>query len=200
MRWVDCRLFVLLSCCPYCGLVKAFLIATHQRVKEEGWQSGRKKNEHRASVDFALEASCVYHSLAACCTALQRLAQLGRVAQLCGVYHSLPARCSTAWPCCTALPCAAHLGRVPRVAQLCSVQHTLAECHVLHSFAACSTPWPRVHSEFRIGRVLHSFAACSTPWPCVHSEFRIGRVLHSFAACSTTPWPSVHSKFRICRV
>jgi hypothetical protein len=143
MRWVDCCLFVLLSCCPYRGLVKAFLIAT-RRVKEEGWQSGRTRDEHRASVDFALAASSVLHSFAACYTALQRVAQLGRV-------HSEAA-------------CAQQILRLQRFAQLGRVLHSLAACCtawprvaqlgcVLHSFAGCSTAWPCVHSEFRIRSV-----------------------------------------------
>jgi hypothetical protein len=168
MRWVDCRLLFLISCCPYRGLVKAFLIAT-QRVKEEGWQSGSLSGFRFGSllrvaelgrvvctVIFAFAACCtVLYSFAACTTAWPRMHTEFRIRS---VLHSLAA-------CCTAWPRVAQLGRVgialQRVAQLGRVRIALQRVaqlgRVLHIFAACSTAWPRVHS----------FAACSTDWPRV---------------------------------
>jgi hypothetical protein len=207
MRWVDCHLFVLLSCCPYRGLVKALLIATHSpeskkkgcRVAEQGMSTGPQWIwlwQPVAELGRVAQLGRVFTvdiASAACCRTWPcRVAQLGRV---CTVNFALAT-------CCTALQRVAHLGRVctanfafaacctawPRVAQLCSVYHSLAACaqRILH-----------LHRVAQLGRVLHTFAACITAWPRVHSEFRICSVLHSLAACCT-PLQRVAQLGRAC--
>jgi hypothetical protein len=123
MRWVDCCLFDLLSCCPYHGLVKALLIATRSpRVKEEGLQSGRTRDEHSLSgfcFRSLLQNLTALHSLAACSQWIlhrRRVAELGHVMlhtefRIGSLLHSFVA-CPSLAACCRAWR---------HVAQLCSV-------------------------------------------------------------------------------
>jgi hypothetical protein len=182
MRWVDCCLFVLLSCCRYHGLVKALLIATRSpRVKEEGLQSGRTRDEHSLSgfcFGSLLQNLAALHSLAACSQWIlhrRRVAELGRVVlhsefRIGSLLHSFVACHSLAANCKTWL---AQLGRV------CTVNFTLAACFtawqaqlgrvctVNFTLAACCTALQRVAHLGRTCTVNLASAACCTAWPRV---------------------------------
>jgi hypothetical protein len=190
MRWVDCCLFVLLSCphlkIGFYGMVKALLIATRPpRIKEEGLQRSRRDGTIDCTHVLLKLATCSYSALwwctmkfdlaMACAASPTKHKQSLRA--LCCICSSTT---STAWQrvhsefcigantaCCTTWPSVKQLPlqRAAKLSHVCTVnlnQQRVAQLgHVLHNLATCCTTWLHVHNVFCIGYVWHNFAGCS---------------------------------------